>query len=98
MEDDIVDEDDEPVVPARKARKPRTPEPEIQPSGHVKPGALNEPGRKTRKPNYSKEYEQYKAERAARERNAAPAQAQPAAPADNDNPFAEWERANARGA
>ena len=97
MEDDIVDEDEDEVLPARKARKPRSTEPEIQPSGHVKPGALNEPGRKTRKPNYSKEYEQYKAERAARERNsAAPAQAQPAAPADNDNPFAEWERANAR--
>ena len=96
MEDDIVDEDEDEVLPARRARKPRNAEPEIQPSGHVKPGALNEPGRKTRKPNYSKEYEQYKAERAARERNAAPAQAKPAAPADNDNPFAEWERANAR--
>lgn len=97
MEDDIVDEDEDEVLPARRARKPRNAEPEIQPSGHVKPGALNEPGRKARKPNYSKEYEQYKAERAARERNsAAPAQPKPAAPADSDNPFAEWERANAR--
>ena len=57
MEDDIVDEDEDEVLPARRARKPRNAEPEIQPSGHVKPGALNEPGRKTRKPNYSKEYE-----------------------------------------
>ena len=96
MEDDIVDEDDEPAVPARKARKPRAAEPEVQPSGHVKPGALNEPGRKTRKPNYSKEYEQYKAERAARERSSAAPVEKPAVPADNDNPFAEWERANAR--
>ena len=96
MEDDIVDEDDEPAVPARKARKPRAAEPEVQPSGHVKPGALNEPGRKTRKPNYSKEYEQYKAERAARERSSTAPVEKPAVPADNDNPFAEWERANAR--
>lgn len=58
-----------------------------------------EPGRKARKPNYSQEYEQYKAQRAEREKRNGTAErqtpaAQPAA--DADNPFAEWERANAR--
>lgn len=59
---------------------------------------------KSRQPKYEQDYEQFKAERAARQQKApapapqpvqqpAPQPAQPVNPAD---PFAEWERANAR--
>lgn len=52
--------------------------------------------RKSRKPDYEEEYEQYKAQRAAREqaqRRQAPSAAAPRPAAD---PFAEWEQANAK--
>ena len=64
---------------------------------------------KARQPKYEQDYEQFKAARAARQQEAAPAET-PAAPApasapkaaarpvDPADPFAEWERANARAA
>lgn len=53
---------------------------------------------KARRPQYEQDYEQFKAARAARQQEApAPAPAPKAAPAaDPSDPFAEWERANAR--
>ena len=57
--------------------------------------------RKARQAKYEDEYEQYKAAKAARQQEEAAAQAQPpvqprrAPVSDADNPFAEWERANA---
>lgn len=62
--------------------------------------------RKPKKTNYAAEYEQYKAERAARNR-AAGAQSTPSTQSaaqpqptksDSNNPFAEWEQANERAA
>lgn len=66
-----------------------------------------QPARRQRKVNYAQEYEQYKAERAARERadgaasptaSSRPAPAATTADHSSNNPFAEWEQANERAA
>ena len=100
-DEDYEDEDDEeeedvPEKPAKKkkalfsrnrAEKDFDDEEEEQPR----------PARKTRRGKYEKEYEQYKAERAAREKTEKPVQEnRSTAVADPSDPFAEWERANAK--
>ena len=52
--------------------------------------------RKSRKPDYEAEYEQYKAQRAAREQSQSRQPAGPSVRPATDDPFAEWERANAK--
>lgn len=108
-DEDDEDEDEEEETPKRKrkplfgkVRKNRDIDEDDEDEEDREPAP--QPARRQRKPNYAQEYEQYKAERAARERAngaAAPAaSARPAAaPADSsNNPFAEWEQANERAA
>lgn len=101
------DEEEEEDAPKRerkplfnKARKSR----DIDEDDEDEP-PVQQPARRPRKTNYAQEYEQYKAERAARERAngtsaaAAPSRPAPATKVDNsNNPFAEWEQANERAA
>jgi len=58
--------------------------------------AVKQPTRKERQSRYEDEYAQYKAARAARAQSAeAPKSAAKPAAVDSNDPFAEWERANA---
>ncbi len=93
--DDEFDEvDDEEQDRPRREKKEKAPKEKKEP----KPAAAAaKNSRKGKKPKYEDEYEQYKAARAARQ------QAQPTPPApqrapayDASDPFAEWERANAK--
>ncbi len=106
--DDDEDEEDEEEAPKRerkplfsKIRRNR----DIDEDDDDDEPPVQQPARRQRKTNYAQEYEQYKAERAARERangtaaSAASSRPAPAAkPENSNNPFAEWEQANARAA
>lgn len=91
-EDDEDEEDDYDEPPRRRAPVRRE---------HT---AERKPSRQQRRSKYEEEYEQYKANRAARQRAEAelageapaPAPAPAPRPIDPADPFAEWERANAR--
>ena len=93
--DDEFDEvDDEEEDRPRREKKEKAPKEKKEPRPAA---AAAKNSRKGKKAKYEDEYEQYKAARAARQ------QAQPTPPApqrapayDASDPFAEWERANAR--
>lgn len=96
-DDEFDDEDDEEEdrPPRRKLREQK----KSAPDAAVSESAPEKKSRKARKAKYEDEYEQYKAARAARQKQS-PAPAAPAQgtkpvfnPAD---PFAEWEKANAK--
>ncbi len=87
-DDEFAEEDDEEEDRPRREKKVKEPkEPKPKKSG-----------RKGRKAKYEDEYEQYKANRAARQQAEPQPQPQPQrAPAyDASDPFAEWEKANAK--
>ena len=96
FEDDDEDEEEKPVKEKKslfsrnRAEKDFDDEEEEQPR----------PAHKARRGKYEKEYEQYKAERAAKEKAekpAKPVRENRATAVDNPaDPFAEWERANAK--
>ena len=92
-------EDEEDDVPARPLFKRRRAEREEYDDEEPRPSrkAVEKPApvKKSRKPSYEAEYEQYKANRAARGVQT-PAPAAQRLTVDPANPFAEWERANAQ--
>lgn len=101
-DDEFDDEDDEEEDrPPRRRIKERT-EREAASEEAPKQAKQERPARKPRKvKRYEEEYERYKAARAARQQQQpaqqAPASAPKARPAFNPaDPFAEWERANAK--
>lgn len=100
FEDEFSAEDDEEEDrPSRRKRAEQS---------AAAPEAQEKRSRKGRRSKYDDEYEQYKAARAARQKAEASAAASPSAPAApvrqapaakqpaSSDPFAEWERANAR--
>lgn len=83
---------------AKAAAEEEEDEPEEEPAPRQSAVRSN---RKARQDKYEKEYEEYKAQQRAAmrrqaEEEAAPAPAPAPAPAAEDDPFAAWERANAR--
>lgn len=89
----------------KAARQPREIEDDVRPQRRARPASIEDiekPSRRERRAKYEEEYEQYKANRAARQ------QANPAAAAaaaqqrttvrNSADPFAEWEKANAKAA
>ena len=99
------DEDEEDDVPARrpakkkakketkKAAKRAEPEDDEDEDEDVRPARPKKSAEKRRQPRYEQEYEQFKAERAARGQTEPAARVTPEI--DPNDPFAEWERANA---
>ena len=109
FEEEDDEEEDRPSLFRKKNKKAEVYEEEFKPVKPAKPEKADKPAkpekadkpaksRKARQSKYEEEYEQYKAARAARQQNGAAAPAAPkSAPAyDPADPFAEWERANAR--
>ena len=94
-----LEDDEEDDVPARPLFKRRRAEREDyddeEPRSSRKAVEKPAPVKKSRKPSYEAEYEQYKANRAARGVQT-PAPAAQKLTVDPANPFAEWERANAQ--
>ena len=101
FEDDLYedDEEEEDDAPEKASRKPmlsrRREEPEAAPAPRERPAAA---ARRQRQDKYEREYEEYRAQqRAAMRREAEQRQGAPApAPQQNGDPFAAWEKANAR--
>lgn len=93
-DDEFEEDDEEEDRPSRRRLREKAPV-------EARPEKSAKKGRKGRQAKYEDEYEQYKAARAARQQQSgsAPAPAAPARPrpaVDPADPFAEWERANAR--
>ena len=105
VEDTEEDEEsEEEIRPVRKSRKAlKALEEEDEEEELVRPARTGRAGRKARQSKYDEEYEQYKAAQRAREeaaRKAAAEEPLPDAVVENpaynpEDPFAEWERANA---
>lgn len=92
---DEEDDEEEDRPPRRKLREQK----KSAPAAAAIENAPEKKGRKARKAKYEDEYEQYKAARAARQQQSSA----PAAPAQRTkpvfnpaDPFAEWEKANAK--
>ena len=102
-EDEEEEEEEEEPKPRKKGKAGKKAkaaaeeeEPEEEPAPRQSAVRAN---RKARQDKYEKEYEEYKAQQRAamrRQAEAAPAPAPQPAPAADDDPFAAWERANAR--
>ena len=85
-DDEFDEEDDEEEDRPRREKKEKEP----------KPPKAEKNTRKSRKAKYEDEYEQYKAARAARQQEEPQPQPQRAPAYDTADPFAEWEKANAK--
>jgi len=108
-EDEFYDDEEEEEEAPKRERKPLFSKArkshDIDEDDDEDEPPVQQPARRQRKTNYAQEYEQYKAERAARERangtaaSAASSRPAPAVKVDHsNNPFAEWEQANERAA
>lgn len=98
--EDELEDDEEEDRPVRRREREKAEKPErAKRAERTEPaGKPEKTARKSRKPKYEDEYAQYKAARATRQQQAA--STAPAARSksgyDPADPFAEWERANAR--